>query len=539
VTFAPATTGTSPTAADVTALAIGSANVQDWQVAITQQPPASAEVGDVVTAKATVTVDAGANDLQVNDLSAGAGTSGLDQVQFADATPIVVGAGSSKVLTVTARVVGAPGAGGIHLQVSVTGTLVTAGTKTADTNPIASTEALIASLAAVPATVLLGDQLTYTLTVTNSSDTPAQLGGLPAGLVAPAGTALVTRTDGSATVPPNGTSVWTLIAGVGAADADGVVITQAPAVLTYAMSAVGLAARPFVAAPTSVSSTVKAPVVAIGTHTLTDANGGTLAPGDTVNVSVAVGNTGGGATTATLADALTNLQNPTGITLDGAACGACTEGAASVTAPLGTLAAGGSHVVAFFATVPASPSGTTASDSATASFAPATTGTSPTAAGSASLTITIPGSGSTTTTTATTTTTTSTTSTTTTTTTNLADLRLQVIAPATALARHKLTYQFTITNNGPATATGVTLSTNLIAGGARLLTSPKGCFHGIHLVCTVGKLASGKSAHVTIVLAARGPAVYKNAAQVSGAESDPVPANNSLVATTTVTKPAV
>ena len=761
---------------------------QSWNASVTQQPPASAHVGDTVTVKATISVDAGADDLTVNSLTSGGATSGLDQVQFDATSPFNVPAGTTKVITATARVTGAPGAAGIKLQFSVNGTLgATTSTKTADSNAVASIEALSATLAAVPSTVLLTDQITYTLTVDNHSDTtPAQLTGLPAGLAAPAGTSFFSRVNGVTTVPPGGTSVWTLTVDVDDADANALLLTQTPGTVSYGMSAVGLASRPLTVAPASVSATVHAPVVTVGSHTLVDVNGGTLDPGDTVNVSISVNNTGAAGTAGTLSDTLSNLQNPTSIKLDGLACGACSSAATQVTAPFGTLGAGGSHIVTFSATVPGSPVGTTASSSTTITFSPATTGTSPTATNTSSLTIgsgsvqdwhvaisqqppvsaqvgdivtvkatisvdaggqdlsvtslasgagtsgldqvqfadstpvqvnagtsrvTIvsarvsgaPGAGgihlqvsvggtlgatsgtktaatntlvSTEAVTATLAAVPSTVSlgdqivytltltnasdtpaqltglpaglsaptgttlanrldgastvppngtstwtltasvaasdtdgtvitqapgafayamsaiglpsraivptpanetstvtvppapgppgapggssgsssgssasgsgtggssgtTTTTSTSGSADLALAVVAPATGLARHNVAYAFTLANHGPNTATGIELSTNFTSGGARLVSSSARCVHGVHLVCSLGSLGSGKSLKVTIVVRARGPAIYKNAAYVSGDQSDRVPANNSLVATTTVTKPTV
>jgi hypothetical protein len=141
--------------------------------------------------------------------------------------------------------------------------------------------------------------------------------------------------------------------------------------------------------PSSASTTVQAPVVAVSAHTLADQNHGTLDPGDTVGVSITVGNTGtGAATSATVDVTLANLFAPAGIEVDGAACGGCSSTSSTVTAPVGALAATtGSHVVTFTATVASAAPGSTVSTSATVTFVPATTGTSPTAASVASSTI--------------------------------------------------------------------------------------------------------------------------------------------------------
>ena len=57
----------------------------------------------------------------------------------------------------------------------------------------------------------------------------------------------------------NGTATWSLTVNVDDADPDGQVLTQAPGVTTYAMSAIALAARPVTVTPPSVSSTVGVP----------------------------------------------------------------------------------------------------------------------------------------------------------------------------------------------------------------------------------------------------------------------------------------
>ncbi|MBW8801493.1 MAG: Ig-like domain repeat protein, partial [Streptomyces sp.] len=257
VTFSPATTGTSPTAADATSLTVGSANTQDWTVTLTQAPPANAHVGDTITVKAKIAVGAGPDDLQVTGVSSGAGSNGFDQVSFSGSPPYTVAAGASKTVTATARVTAAPGTGAVHLQVSVDGALGAASTstKSVDTSDVAVVDAVTATLSGGPATVVVSDQITYTLTLTNASDTAVQLSDLPAGLVAPTGTTQANRTDGTSTIAAHDSTAWTLVVDVDDADADQSVITQTPSA-KYAMSAVGLGAESVPITPTSVSSTV-------------------------------------------------------------------------------------------------------------------------------------------------------------------------------------------------------------------------------------------------------------------------------------------
>ena len=342
---------------------------QGWSVSTDQQPPASAQVGDTVTVQAKITVGAGPSGLSVASLASGAGTSGLDQVAFADPTPFTVPAGTSQDVTATARVVAVPGTAGTKLEVAVDGTLgTTESVQSTDSNVIASTDAVTATLSGAPATVGLSGQITYQLNLANGSDTAAQVDVPAGGFVVPTGSTLVSQVAGATVVAAHSSTDYQLTVAVAGTDADGATIAQAPSGVSYGMSAVALANRPVPVTPET--STVQAPVLSVSAHTLTNVHGGALEPNDAVAVSETVTNTGSASAAATVTDTLTNLASPTSIEVDGVACGACTSTGSSVTAPVGTLAAGGSHVLTFTATVPASPVGTTASSSAVVTFLP-------------------------------------------------------------------------------------------------------------------------------------------------------------------------
>ncbi|MEN0013574.1 MAG: isopeptide-forming domain-containing fimbrial protein, partial [Solirubrobacteraceae bacterium] len=114
------------------------------------------------------------------------------------------------------------------------------------------------------------------------------------------------------------------------------------------------------------------------------------------------------------------------------------------------------------------------------------------------------------------------------------DLKItKSVDKATANIGDTLTYTLVATNDGPSTATGVTITDALPAGLTRTgtVTASQGSCNatGSPVTCTVGTLASGASATYTVkvivgsTLAGASPA---NTATVAGNESDPVLANN-------------
>jgi uncharacterized repeat protein (TIGR01451 family) len=112
----------------------------------------------------------------------------------------------------------------------------------------------------------------------------------------------------------------------------------------------------------------------------------------------------------------------------------------------------------------------------------------------------------------------------------------KVDSPDPVAAGATLTYSITAKNNGPGPATGVTVSDPLPAGVV-LSSSSDGCTGSTVVVCTVGSLASGASATVTIKVAPLHAGTLSNTAAVSENEPDSKPSNNTATATTRVTGP--
>jgi uncharacterized repeat protein (TIGR01451 family) len=102
-----------------------------------------------------------------------------------------------------------------------------------------------------------------------------------------------------------------------------------------------------------------------------------------------------------------------------------------------------------------------------------------------------------------------------------------------------LSYRITAVNNGPAAATNVSVSDTLPAGVTFVsATTTQGSCNGTGTVtCSLGSLAVGGSAIVTIVVTPGSPGQVINSATVVGSENDPDLTNNSAT-TTTLIQPA-
>jgi uncharacterized repeat protein (TIGR01451 family) len=118
------------------------------------------------------------------------------------------------------------------------------------------------------------------------------------------------------------------------------------------------------------------------------------------------------------------------------------------------------------------------------------------------------------------------------------DLALSGTAPDVATVGKSLAYTISVTNNGTAGATGVTLADTL-PSGATFDSATSGVVptNGV-LTFHVGDLGAGATAKFKIVVTPTAPGRLVNQATVSMSQNDSTPADNSIVLQTVVTQPA-
>ncbi|HMC68681.1 MAG TPA: DUF11 domain-containing protein, partial [Mycobacteriales bacterium] len=128
-----------------------------------------------------------------------------------------------------------------------------------------------------------------------------------------------------------------------------------------------------------------------------------------------------------------------------------------------------------------------------------------------------------------------------------ADVSVTKTGPSTALAGTSITYTIVVSNAGPSDAALVSLTdpmpAEMTASAASSTQGP--CTTGASVICSLGTIAAGASATITVTadidpnnVGSPSRSVV-NTATASSPTSDPNPANNAGSATTTVSRPVV
>lgn len=378
-------------------------------------------------------------------------------------------------------------------------------------NPAPSGTDLVVTKADNPDPVSPGQQLTYTLTVTNNGPVAATntvlTDNLPAGVTflsatAPSGVTCstannsVTCTLGSVNV---GASVQVTL--LVTPDVTGTLSNTATATTSVGET------NPGNNTVTITTTSQAAPSPADLVVVMTD-NPDPVVPGQLLTYTISVTNNGSNpANNTVLTDTL-----PSGVNLisaSGPSGSTCSQTGNTVSCTLGTLAAGASATVTLLVTP-------------TAVGTITNTATATTASGDAN-----PGNN------------TDSESTTVQAAANPADLAVTKTAnPSSVFPGQVLTYTVTVTNNGPSTATATTLVDVLPPGVVFLsATSPAGtsCVQSSGVVnCSLGNLGAGVSSQVTINVTPLQPGSITNTATATTSAGESNPGNNSASVTTTV-----
>jgi uncharacterized repeat protein (TIGR01451 family) len=124
---------------------------------------------------------------------------------------------------------------------------------------------------------------------------------------------------------------------------------------------------------------------------------------------------------------------------------------------------------------------------------------------------------------------------------NSADVAIvKTATPNPVLQGDPLTYTLAVTNNGPASATNVTVTDSLPSVVSYLSsnTTQGSCSEaGGTVTCLLGTMANGGTATITILTIPGTPNMVSNTATVAADQTDPVPANNSSTQTETIIAP--
>ena len=357
-------------------------------------------------------------------------------------------------------------------------------TESVTTTPVAQAD-LVMAKSVSNATPNVGSNVTFTLTVTNNG--PSNATGVTATDLLPAGYTYVSDTSGGAY--NSGTGLWTIGALANGASTSINVTATVRASGSYANTATvtGGQGDPVPGNNNSTSTPVPVPVTDLSV--VKSVSNATPNVGSNVTFTLTVTNNGpSNATGVSVTDLL-----PSGYTyVSDNAGGAYNSGTGLWT--IGALANGASTSLGIVATVNAS--GTYANTATVTG-----TQTDPTPANNTSTSTPTPSS--------------------------VADLAItKSVDNSLPIVGDTITFTLNVINNGPSDATSVIVNDPMPAGYNYVSDTSCGAYNAGTGVWTIGNLANGATAtlDITVTIGVGGP--YLNTATISGAQTDPSPANN-------------
>jgi uncharacterized repeat protein (TIGR01451 family) len=114
-------------------------------------------------------------------------------------------------------------------------------------------------------------------------------------------------------------------------------------------------------------------------------------------------------------------------------------------------------------------------------------------------------------------------------------------SPASVVVNSNVTYVISVTNAGPSSATGVTVTNILPAGLAVLSVSPSSGTYTTNngtIICKLGNLTTNGTASITVVAEATALGTVTNTVSVGGNEIEDNPLNNVASVATTISSPS-
>jgi uncharacterized repeat protein (TIGR01451 family) len=509
LSFAGASTSNAATVSSATTDPFGGNNnasantsvVHTVDLAMAMTGPASATAGGsnlVYTVTVTNNGPSDATGVSIADVT----PAGLTFVSNTGACTTVypcalgtIASGSSAVITTTMAIP----ASFSGTSVSNTATGTTTATDTNNANDSANVTTTIAHSADVaiamtgPANGTAGGaNLVYTVTVTNNG--PSDATGVSVADVTPAGLTFVSNAGACTTAYPC---------------ALGTIVPGGSAVITTTM------AIPSSFSAASASNTATVSTTAIDSNNTNDSAMATTAIAQSADLALTMsgpptGTPGGSNLVYTVTVTNNGPSDATGVSVASVTPAGLTfvsnAGACATAYPcaLGTIAPGGSKVITTTLAIPVAFVGTSASNVATVTAAT----TDPSSLNNSATVTTTIAQG--------------------------ADLAITMTGPATGTAGGpNLVYLVTVTNNGPTTATGVSVADPTPAG-LTFVSNTGAC--ATAYPCALGTMAPGTSKAITTTMAVPSGFVGSsavNTATVTATTTDPISSNNSASVTTT------